>query len=211
MVYFILALAAVWTVLAFAALANALASPRLPDSASFTASATPPNVSVIIAARDEQDRIEECVRRLLGQVGVDLQLIVVDDRSNDATSAILKRLQGDFAQLTVLRVDELPAGWLGKCHACWLGASRATAPWLLFTDADVHMAADLVYRAVSMGEQQQAHHLTLWPGVNCIGVVSQGVMLAFAQCMAANQFLSTARMMPGMESAQLQSRSLEPS
>ena len=183
MIYFILFVTIVWTLIAISAAGNFLATPRL-ARAEEPAAPAEANVSVIIAARDEQERIEQCVRRLLAQSGVNLQLIVVDDRSTDQTPAILKRLQSEFPQLDVARVDSLPAGWLGKCHACWLGASRASAPWLLFTDADVHMAPDLVQRAVAAAEREQADHLTLWPGVNCNGVVAQGVMLAFAQCMA---------------------------
>src|SRR5688572_26576845 len=52
----------------------------------------PPLVSVIFAARDEEDRIEATIRHILAQEGVDLELIVVDDRSRDRTPQILKQL-----------------------------------------------------------------------------------------------------------------------
>src|SRR5688572_10086567 len=48
--------------------------------------------SVVIAARDEEARIEQTIRHLLAQSGVELELIVVDDRSKDRTSEILQRL-----------------------------------------------------------------------------------------------------------------------
>ena len=41
--------------------------------------------SVIVAARDEESRIEDTVRHLLAQRGVELEVIVVDDRSTDRT------------------------------------------------------------------------------------------------------------------------------
>src|SRR5688500_5950045 len=80
-----------------------------------------PRVSVVIAARDEQARIDTTVRRLLTQEGVELEVIAVDDRSTDRTGEILLRAAAEDPRLRVLRVDALPEGWLGKCHACHLG------------------------------------------------------------------------------------------
>ncbi|MBE0544783.1 MAG: glycosyltransferase [Verrucomicrobia bacterium] len=64
---------------------------RLPGLETLTA--TPPEsrfrCSVVIAARDEESRIEQTIRRLFAQRGVELELIVVDDRSTDGTSEIL--------------------------------------------------------------------------------------------------------------------------
>src|SRR6267142_856116 len=54
----------------------------------------PPTLSVLIAVRDEAARIEKTVRQVLAQQGVALQLIVVNDRSRDATPQILERLVG---------------------------------------------------------------------------------------------------------------------
>ena len=184
MLYVILLIAAIWAFIAVAATANTLSTPHLPAAGQLSLPAKLPEVSVIIAARDEQDRIEECVRRLLAQEGVDLQLIVVDDRSADRTPEILARLAGEFEGLRVVRVEALPAGWLGKCHACWVAATQARAPWLLFTDADIHMQPDVIRRAIAVAERDGAGHLTLWPGINCSGPLAQGVMLAFAQCLS---------------------------
>ena len=79
--------------------------------------------SVVIAARDEEARIEQTLRHLLAQRGVEAEVIVVDDRSTDRTGEILRRLAKEDARLQVQRVDVLPEGWLGKCHACHVGAS----------------------------------------------------------------------------------------
>ena len=117
---------------------------------------TRPSVSVVIAARDEAARIEQTVRGLLGQEGVDLELIVVDDRSSDGTGEILRRLAADDSRLRTVRIDELPAGWLGKCHACRQGASHARGEWILFTDGDIHMQRDLLARAVSTAHRDEA-------------------------------------------------------
>src|SRR5580765_935432 len=63
--------------------------------------------SVVIAARDEQARIEQTVRHLLAQRGVQLEVIVIDDRSADQTGEILKKIGGEDRRVRVSRVDTL--------------------------------------------------------------------------------------------------------
>ena len=121
--------------------------------------------SVVLAARDEETRIEITIRRLLAQEGVRLQVIVVDDRSQDGTREILRRLAEEDARVKVERIDVLPDGWLGKCHACHMGASVAAGDWILFTDADCWLKPDVVARALRVAERESADHVTLTPGV----------------------------------------------
>ena len=131
-----------------------------------TASTERLRCSVVIAARDEEARIEQTIRYLLAQRGVEVEFIVVDDRSEDRTSAILQRLAKEDARLHVKRVDVLPEGWLGKCHACHIGASAATGDWILFTDADCWLKPDVIARALRVAERDQADHVTLISGLD---------------------------------------------
>lgn len=137
---------------------------RLPTLDTFAATESRVRCSVVIAARDEEARIEQTVRHLLAQRGVELEIIVVDDRSADRTGDILRRLAKDDARLQVKRVDVLPDGWLGKCHACHLGANAATGDWILFTDADCWLKADVIARALAVAERDEADHVTMAAG-----------------------------------------------
>ncbi|HEX5870152.1 MAG TPA: glycosyltransferase family A protein, partial [Longimicrobium sp.] len=94
-----------------------------------------PSVSIVIAARNEERGIEPALRSVLHQQGERIEVIVVDDRSDDSTGAILDRMAAENPRLHVVHVTGLPAGWLGKNHALWLGAAAATGELLLFTDA----------------------------------------------------------------------------
>ena len=114
--------------------------------------------SVVIAVRDEEGRIENTVRHLLAQKEIDLELIVVDDRSSDRTTEILQRLARGDSRMRVLRVDVLPERWLGKCHACHLGAAAATCQWMLFTDADCWLTPDVIARAIAVADREDADH-----------------------------------------------------
>lgn len=99
--------------------------------------ADPPGVSVLVAAKDEEANIENCVRRLLQQRYPDFEIIIINDRSADATPAILQRLAREHGdRLTVIDIESLPTGWFGKSHAMHVGVQRARGDYFLFSDAD---------------------------------------------------------------------------
>ncbi len=157
------AVALIWLVLAVATLRGVLAVRSLPP---VERGAGPlPHVSVVIAARDEEERIETTVLRLLSQEGVEIEVIAVDDRSTDRTAEILGRVAAADRRVQVVRVQELPEGWLGKCHACHLGAQGATAEWLLFTDGDIWMKPNVLARAVSAARTEGVDHVCLLFGM----------------------------------------------
>ena len=147
---------------------------RLPPLEALTAATGPAlssplervRCSVVIAARDEEARIEGTVRRLLAQRGVEAEFLIVDDRSTDRTGEILRQLAKEDARVKLKRVEVLPDGWLGKCHACHVGASAATGDWILFTDADCWFKPDVIARAVRLAERDGADHVTICPGMD---------------------------------------------
>lgn len=124
-----------------------------------------PAVSLIVAARNEERNIEPAVRSLLAVDYPSLELVVIDDRSDDATSAILDRVTRTEPRLQVRRVDTLPEGWLGKNHALDAGARAAKGEWLLFTDADVHFEPQVVKKAVAAAVRHRADLLALGPRI----------------------------------------------
>ena len=108
-----------------------------------------PRVSIIVAARNEERNIQSALQSLLTIEYPSLQLIVVNDRSQDRTGEILAGMVQDHSLLKIVQIDELPEGWLGKNHALWQGVQQADGELLLFTDADVVMLPDTMGRAVS--------------------------------------------------------------
>jgi len=176
--------AAVFVAMATSALWHMRWMPRLPALETFNAVERPAaralvRCSVVIAARDEEARIEQTLRHLLAQRGINAEFIVVDDRSTDRTSEILQRLAKEDARIQVKRVDVLPKGWLGKCHACHVGASAATGDWILFTDADCWLKPDVILRAVRQAEHDCADHVTLTSGISSKSLGLQAWHLAF--------------------------------
>lgn len=108
-------------------------------------------VSVLVPARDEARRIGPTIDSLLAQQGVvDLEILVLDDCSTDGTGEEVKaRADGD-PRLTVLSGSPLPAGWLGKPHACAQLSAASTGSVLCFVDADVTLAPTAVAAATQL-------------------------------------------------------------
>jgi cellulose synthase/poly-beta-1,6-N-acetylglucosamine synthase-like glycosyltransferase len=96
-----------------------------------------PRISVIFAARDEEEKLPAALTSLAAVDYPNLEIIAVDDRSTDATARILDDFAARHPRLRVVHVAELPAGWLGKTHALQRGYELSTGEWLVFTDADV--------------------------------------------------------------------------
>ncbi len=110
-------------------------------------------LSVIIPARNEQESLPACIESLVSQsepgfeLGKEWELILIDDRSSDATPAILADA-GKFPGVRIMEappLDESPDSWFtGKTNAGWAGAQEARGELLLFTDADtIHQPGDL--------------------------------------------------------------------
>jgi cellulose synthase/poly-beta-1,6-N-acetylglucosamine synthase-like glycosyltransferase len=135
--------------------------------------------SVVIAARNEETRIEGTVRRLMAQREVEAEFFIVDDRSTDGTSEVLRQLAKEDARVKLQRVDVLPDGWLGKCHACHVGAGAATGDWILFTDADCWLKPDVIARAVRLAEREGADHVMISPRLNPQSTATRGWQLLF--------------------------------
>ncbi|MGA8109106.1 MAG: glycosyltransferase family 2 protein, partial [Acidobacteriaceae bacterium] len=123
-------------------------------------------LTVIVPARNEAAAIENTLRSLLAQT-VPLVIFAVDDRSTDATGAIMDGIAAEplpaGKSLAVIHIDSLPSGWMGKNHAMALAARQTATLWLLFTDGDVLFQPDTLERALGYAEANQVDHLVLMP------------------------------------------------
>ncbi len=120
-----------------------------------------PLVSVLIPARNEAHNIERCVASLVAQDWPRLEVIVLDDRSDDGTGDLARRVGGD--RLRVIEGTELPSGWVGKNWACHQLAEAARGEWVFFTDADTEHAPGTVSAAVAHANETGADLLSAWP------------------------------------------------
>jgi len=116
---------------------------RRPDVA---ARPGPERVSVLVPMRNEAGTAADCLAAVLAQDGV-TEVLVLDDGSADGTARIARATGA-----RVLAGRPLPAGWLGKPHACQQLADAAdpAADVLVFLDADVRLRPGAIAATVAL-------------------------------------------------------------
>jgi len=161
-----------------------------------------PSLTIVVPARNEEAEIEPALRSVLELNYPRFEIVAVNDRSTDQTGAIMDRIAAEPAaqgRLRVIHVRNLPAGWLGKVHAMWLGsqgnasqknaaqgtaAQQITSDWLLFTDADCVFRPDCLRRAIHYATKTATDHLVLFPTAH-MKTLGERMMIGFPQVMAS--------------------------
>lgn len=113
-------------------------------------------ISILIPARNEADTIAMTLRSAAeqrlpdGDLGVDLEILVLDDGSTDETAVLAAAVATDDPRISVMTAPDAapPRGWLGKPWACQRLAAKATGSVLAFVDADVELLPDAVVALV---------------------------------------------------------------
>lgn len=155
---------------------------RLPQLSQLPAMPDLPTLSVVIPARDEEKRLPECLQSLAGADYPQLEVLIVDDRSQDATG----RIADDYARelpdrFQAIHIAALPDGWLGKCNALATGAEQARGEYVLFTDADVVFHPEALRRAAAHAVRVEADLLVGLPHI---------VLYTFLERVMATAFMS---------------------
>ena len=151
---------------------------------------------VIVPARNEECGLGECLESLVAQsepgfaLGVEWELVVVDDASTDRTQEIAEQAAAGRAGVAVMAAPTLDlserGGFTGKNNACWAGAQFAvktgTPRWLLFTDADTVHEVGSLSRSLREAEKHRALLLSYSPRQVVAGFWQRAVMpLVFSE------------------------------
>jgi len=138
-----------------------------------------PLISICIPARNEERNIRRCVEAALKQDYPNLEVIVLDDRSTDQTSEILRTMtlesdsllsdkmrkhtpSGHLASaLQIIDGSELPSGWAGKPHALNQAAKVARGEWLCFIDADTFLEPETLSSCYAKAIETKADMFTI--------------------------------------------------
>ncbi|MGF9699732.1 glycosyltransferase [Paenibacillus sp. MABNR03] len=122
-------------------------------------------VSVLIPARNEKLHIEGCLESVLASdtSGFRMEVLVLDDRSEDETASIIQAIANRDARVRLLGGAEPPAGWMGKSYACHQLVQEAKGDWFMFVDADVRLEPEAIRQTVAAGCDQGRGLVTGFP------------------------------------------------
>jgi hopene-associated glycosyltransferase HpnB len=147
-----------------------------------------PAVTAVLPARNEADVVGGVVRSLLSQdYPGRLDVVLVDDQSEDATAAVARAVAaqlGAGGRLTVLAGQPRPAGWTGKLWALEQGVRHAEeaggAPeFLLLSDADIAYAPDALARLVARSKAEGLVLASWMAKLNCTSWAERALIPAF--------------------------------
>jgi len=127
-----------------------------------------PKVSVILPARNEEMFIEKCIASLLDQDYENYEVIVIDDRSEDKTAEIIKKMAEKNSRIVYIFAEPKPENWIGKNWACVEGFKKSTGELLLFTDADTKHSKNVISLSVSHLLSENLDALTVIPKMICL-------------------------------------------
>ncbi len=146
-----------------------------------------PSLTVVVPAKDEAQKLRATLDALLAADYPGLRVLIVDDRSTDATGEIADAFIRELAegvrsgpQFQAMHITELADGWLGKTFALAVATDHCDTDWILYTDADVLFSPSILRRAMFFAGREQADHLVVLPTMQARSW-GEGVVLGFYQ------------------------------
>lgn len=178
-----------------------------------------PTVSVCIPARNETHALSECLSSVLESDYPKLEIIVLDDCSQDKTSRIIH----SFAHAGVRFIQgETPSdGWLGKNQALQTLAKQATGKYLLFMSVDTRLSSSSISHLVDYVREKHLSMVSVLPrkaGYFDIGMVLSTLRFFWQLCtprfvdmpVASSLWLIQARTLENMHGLKDVANKIEP-
>lgn len=134
------------------------------------------DVTVLIPARNEADVIGSTLTALRAQAA-DINVIVIDDDSDDATAAACG--YAGLKNLDILRTPPLPAGWSGKLWALEQGYRQVQTPYILLLDADILLQAGVVGGLLDKLRRERLQLVSLMARLRMVSTWEKLLMPAF--------------------------------
>ncbi len=122
-----------------------------------------PLVSILIPCRNEQEHIAACLDSILEQKYSPLEILVLNDHSEDKSADILSHYANSHDNVTIIQGNSLPEGWTGKNWACHQLYVVSRGDVLLYCDADTQIGQDLIRDAVAELENRALGFVTIFP------------------------------------------------
>ncbi len=160
-----------------------------------------PKVSLLVPARNEEKTLPLLMPSLLAQNYPNLEILVLNDNSEDATQSILEGFSDP--RLKLMMGGPLPEGWRGKPNACEQLAHASSGEILLFTDADTVWHKDATQLMVNALHHHRADAVSTWPEQILVGRISHLIQpfLAWSILALMPMVMINSRRFPNMNPA----------
>lgn len=114
-----------------------------------------PKVSILIAARNEEENILTCLNAIhrLNYPKEKLEVLIGDDRSTDQTRALVETLLPSRTYLRLYSIERTLPGTQGKANVLAQLAQKATSDYFFITDADIEVPTTWVTHLLSHSEE----------------------------------------------------------
>ena len=122
-----------------------------------------PSVSLLVPLRNEAANVDGLMDSLQALSYPHLEVLLLDDHSDDGTYEMLLERSRDDSCFHVLQGKELPEGWNGKVHACHQLSQAATGDYFLFLDADARVRPQVIEQTLSTMDKKEADMLSGFP------------------------------------------------
>ncbi len=120
-----------------------------------------PSVSICIPARNEMHALTRCLERVLASNYPKLEVLVLDDASQDDTSIIIKSFA--HAGVRFIPGKPLPEGWLGRNYAHEILAREASGTYVIFLDVDTFIQPNTVSQLIGYADTEKKAMVTVIP------------------------------------------------
>ncbi|MDQ6902325.1 MAG: glycosyltransferase family 2 protein [Bacteroidota bacterium] len=145
------------------------------------------SVVIIIPVRNEEYALKKALASVCNLDYGNYKILVVNDRSTDNTGIILSEMQAQYKNLSVINIETVPPGWLGKNFALYNGSKSSDEEYILFTDADVVYEKDALKKAMNYCLKNDLDHLTILPGMISSSTWLNSVIMTFVIMLTAIQ------------------------
>ncbi|WP_297090491.1 glycosyltransferase family 2 protein [uncultured Draconibacterium sp.] len=122
-----------------------------------------PLVSILIPARNEEENIGLLLNDILQQNYQNFEILVFNDQSVDRTAEQVKNAAQNDKRIHLVNSSGLPDGWLGKNYGCYSLAQKAKGDYLLFLDADVRIAGNILTSTLQKMQRYKLGLLSIFP------------------------------------------------
>ncbi|HIN66822.1 MAG TPA: glycosyltransferase [Candidatus Obscuribacterales bacterium] len=122
-----------------------------------------PSISVVVPVRNEEGKVARCLESLALQDYPNFDIVVVNDKSTDASGQIISELAKKYSNIEVIQGRDSRTGWLGKCNALNHGSPHAKGDWLVFSDADTYHHPNSLRDAVGAAIKYNVDMISFMP------------------------------------------------